>query len=270
MLGRRFGKVAVQRTGDQGRRAHLHEHYQREHPDPCHDGEHGGAKHDDNPQQERTPASQTGGGRQAPALTLPVNLVVTALLLLLARADHLAAADVGLARETVGRGLRWAGVAAGAVAVVYLIAILLPATRDAFVDKRTDLTVGSALYQAFVHVPFGTVLLEEVAFRGVLLAMAASRWGTVRGVVFSSVLFGLWHVLPSASAAQANPLVEPMFGTGTSALVVWAAVSVVATAIGGSVFCWLRLRSGSLLAPAGLHWATNGFGFLGAILARPL
>jgi membrane protease YdiL (CAAX protease family) len=28
------------------------------------------------------------------------------------------------------------------------------------------------------------------------------------------------------------------------------------------VFCELRRRSGSLLAPAGLHWATNGLSVL--------
>jgi membrane protease YdiL (CAAX protease family) len=36
---------------------------------------------------------------------------------------------------------------------------------------------------------------------------------------------------------------------------------VAGTALAGVVFCELRRRSGSLLAPMGLHWALNGLGF---------
>jgi uncharacterized protein len=36
---------------------------------------------------------------------------------------------------------------------------------------------------------------------------------------------------------------------------------VAGTALAGLVFCWLRLRSGSLLAPALAHWASNGLGY---------
>jgi membrane protease YdiL (CAAX protease family) len=46
------------------------------------------------------------------------------------------------------------------------------------------------------------------------------------------------------------------------------AVSVLATiaftTIAGIVFAELRWRSGSLVAPIGLHWATNGLGVLAA------
>jgi membrane protease YdiL (CAAX protease family) len=42
---------------------------------------------------------------------------------------------------------------------------------------------------------------------------------------------------------------------------------VLVTAVGGAVFCWLRVRSGSLLAPALLHWAVNGLGLLAVRLA---
>jgi membrane protease YdiL (CAAX protease family) len=34
------------------------------------------------------------------------------------------------------------------------------------------------------------------------------------------------------------------------------------TAAAGVLFCELRRRSGSLLAPIGLHWAVNGLGVL--------
>jgi membrane protease YdiL (CAAX protease family) len=40
--------------------------------------------------------------------------------------------------------------------------------------------------------------------------------------------------------------------------------TVLFTSLAGVLFCELRRRSGSLLAPAGLHWATNALGVLAA------
>ncbi|MFG2748367.1 CPBP family glutamic-type intramembrane protease [Streptomyces xanthophaeus] len=40
------------------------------------------------------------------------------------------------------------------------------------------------------------------------------------------------------------------------------------TAAAGVQFCELRRRSGSLLAPMGLHWAVNAFGYLVGYLLR--
>jgi uncharacterized protein len=39
-------------------------------------------------------------------------------------------------------------------------------------------------------------------------------------------------------------------------------VGALFTAAAGVLLCELRRRSGSLLAPAGLHWAVNGLGVL--------
>jgi membrane protease YdiL (CAAX protease family) len=43
--------------------------------------------------------------------------------------------------------------------------------------------------------------------------------------------------------------------------------TVVFTALGGAVAGELRRRSGSLLASAGMHWATNGLGVLFGLMA---
>jgi membrane protease YdiL (CAAX protease family) len=42
---------------------------------------------------------------------------------------------------------------------------------------------------------------------------------------------------------------------------------VLFTSPAGVVLCWLRLRSGSLLAPALAHWTVNGLGVIVAVLA---
>jgi uncharacterized protein len=40
--------------------------------------------------------------------------------------------------------------------------------------------------------------------------------------------------------------------------------AVLVTTVAGMMFCWLRERSGSLLAPILAHWATNSLGLLAA------
>jgi membrane protease YdiL (CAAX protease family) len=78
----------------------------------------------------------------------------------------------------------------------------------------------------------------------------------------SSALFGLWHILPSLGLATDNEAIGSAVGQGRSAQVIAVLGTVAFTAASGVVFCELRRRSGSLLAPAGLHWAVNGLSVL--------
>lgn len=185
-------------------------------------------------------------------------------LLALARRAGLGWAELGLGSGTWLRGLRWALAAIGVVAVVFAVSAALPLTRSAFRDSRYDFGWGHALLAAFVLIPVGTVLFEEVAFRGVLWGLLRRRHGTWVATSVSSALFGLWHVLPSLGLAQADQAIGSTVGSGSSGQAVSVLGTVLFTALAGVVFCELRRRSGSLLAPAGLHWATNGLGVLAA------
>ncbi|MFJ8464007.1 CPBP family intramembrane glutamic endopeptidase [Streptomyces swartbergensis] len=198
----------------------------------------------------------------APGAYVPTCVAAAAALLLIARWDGLTRADLGLDTVALYRGLRWSSVLVGAVLAVFLVGLALPATREAFQDERAaGLTVGELLWRVLVRVPVGTVLLEEIAFRGVLWAMVRRRRGTAWATAVSSVLFGLWHVLPSRGLSRANAAVATL-GTGPTGTVLSVAAAVVATTAAGVVLCELRRRSGSLLAPAALHWALNGFGYV--------
>jgi membrane protease YdiL (CAAX protease family) len=44
-------------------------------------------------------------------------------------------------------------------------------------------------------------------------------------------------------------------------------VTVGFTSLAGAVLCWLRLRSGSLLAPILAHWTVNGLGVIVTLVA---
>jgi membrane protease YdiL (CAAX protease family) len=185
-------------------------------------------------------------------------------LLVFARRAGLSWPELGLGAGTRRRGLAWAAAAIGAVAVVFAVGAALPLTRRVFRDSRYDLGRRDALLTAFVLIPMGTVLLEEVAFRGVLWGLLRRARGTWTATIVSSVLFGLWHVLPSLGLATANQAIGSTVGTGTSGKAVSVLGTVLFTGLSGVAFCELRRRSGSLLASSGLHWATNGLGVLAA------
>jgi membrane protease YdiL (CAAX protease family) len=193
---------------------------------------------------------------------LVVGPLVALGLVLFARRAGLSWHDLGLSRRTLLPGLKYAVGAVVAVAVVYGIGIALPLTRPAFHDVRYQLHPGAALLTAFIVVPLGTVLLEEIAFRGVLLGLVNRHRGAVWASITSSVLFGLWHILPSLRLGQANQAVGSALGTDTTGRVLAVLGAVAFTAVAGLLLCELRRRSGSLLAAAALHWATNGLGLL--------
>ena len=103
----------------------------------------------------------------------------------------------------------------------------------------------------------GTALLEEVAFRAVLPALFVARWGVVRGYAAASICFGLWHVLPALSLNKVNPVATRLFGSGVGGVAVAVVFAVFSTALAGAWWCWIRHRSGSVLATMMAHVASN-------------
>src|SRR6476661_6415133 len=174
----------------------------------------------------------------------------------------------GLARHTHARGIRWGLGVIAVVGLVYLVGVLLPMTRTAFLDVRYHLPPAGALLTAFVMIPVGTILLEEVAFRSVLwgfLSRHARMWQVLVG---SSLLFGLWHVFPAMASATGNAAIgSAVAGLGPFAKVAVVGGTVLFTALGGVLAGELRRRSGSLFASVGMHWATNALGVLFGVLA---
>ena len=188
--------------------------------------------------------------------------VCVAGLTVVARLAGLSWQDLGLGPGTWRPGLKWAAVEIGLVALVLAAAAALPLTRQAFRDTRYRLDWGGALLTSLVLIPIGTVLVEELAFRGVLWGLLRELKGTTTATVVSSALFGLWHVLPSLGLTTSNEAITGAVGSGRSAQTGTVLATVLFTAGAGVVFCELRRRSGSILAPAGLHWAVNGLSVL--------
>ena len=194
---------------------------------------------------------------------VPTNLAVGAVLLVVARRRGCSWEDLGLGGQHIRRGLTVGAVVGSAAIVAMLLVAALPMTRGFFNDARVpaDAPGWERLYQTVIRIPVGTVVFEELAFRGVLLALLCRRLRLTAAVGVNSALFGLWHIVPTLSTATANGI-EGLTRVGL------VAGSVLATAVGGAVFCALRVRGRHVLAPAILHVAFNDVGYLVAWWVR--
>ena len=190
--------------------------------------------------------------------------VAAAVLLLIGRLAGLSWEQLGLGPGSVLPGLLWGGAAAACVLLGYAVGLAVPATRGLFLDERHRVGVWSMLHRAALVVPLATVVFEEVAFRGVLWGLFEVAHGALWATMASALLFGLWHVLPAIDGTRQN---SPTERVPRAEHLRQVAGTVAFTALAGVVFGVLRDQSGSLLAPALLHWATNGLGIVAAALA---
>jgi membrane protease YdiL (CAAX protease family) len=214
-------------------------------------------------------ASNVLVNRVLPEWIYPIwNAALAAALVALALRSGVSWTDLGIDRRTLRRSALVGLLGAASVAVFFGVALAVPSWRPAFDDERAVLTLPAMLFHVLVRIPLGTVLLEEVAFRGVLPALLGGgqrwRWWPVLG---SSALFGLWHVLPSLRLVGDNAAVGAVFGGASPAVV--PILGVLATTVAGVMLCAWRHAGRGLLSPMLVHLATNSGGVVLAWLLRP-
>lgn len=196
-----------------------------------------------------------------------VRLGVAMVVLGIARGAGLSWAELGLGRDELGSGVRTGAVAAASAAATVLIGAAVPGTRSLFLDERAAAGASGGLAAQLAMITLAAVPAEELTYRSALLGL---RLGTGRRpgpVVWSSVLFGLSHVLPTLSTMSQTavgrhlaqrPLQQAAFVAG----------NVAVTSLAGAVFAWLRLRSGSVVAPVLAHAALNDAALLAGRFAQ--
>lgn len=207
------------------------------------------------PPRASTAALAAAGALAVANLIRPVvpggvwHVATTAALLGVGHWARLTSAELGLARDRVPAGLRLGGLVFAGISAVVVAGGLLGVLQD----DRVDIGAGEVALRVLVLIPLGTVLVEELAFRGVLQGLL-DRATTRRGsLVIASVLFGLWHVVPAATGGGV--------GDGDVAVPLLAVGTFLATTVAGAGFWWLRDRTGSLVAPMLAHLATNSVTF---------
>jgi membrane protease YdiL (CAAX protease family) len=189
---------------------------------------------------------------------LPWNVAVAAVLVWVARRE-VTLATMGFTRWRSGAS--WGAVLFVLTTGVLLLALTMPTFHEMYHDRRVEGSWWAWLYQVFVRIPFGTALLEETAFRAVLPALFAVRWGVVRGCLAASVCFGVWHVLPALGLNEVNPVMTRWFGTGVGGVAVAVVFAVAGTTVAGLWWCWVRYKSGSVLATVLGHVASNSVAY---------
>jgi uncharacterized protein len=191
-----------------------------------------------------------------------LNLATAVGLASFARRVGCSAGDLGIRPADAGEGLR-VGLAAAAVAGGSVaLGGAVPGTRPFFDNRRIrDASSGEAAYHLAVRIPLATALAEELLFRGALLALLRRERSLTAAILWTSLLFGAWHVLPTLEDCERNAAGTRIGDPGQGR---WLAVlaTTAATAAAGSAFAWLRLRSRSLVAPVLAHAALNASAYL--------
>lgn len=195
---------------------------------------------------------------------VPANVGGTALAIVVARRLGLGPDALGTTPRQLGPGLRAGAALAVPLAAAILIAERSPQLRRLFDDRRAvGVTVRGLAYETTLRIPLGTAMFEETLFRGLLLAWLRTRTTTGRALATSSVLFGLWHVLPTwqTMSGWAGGVLRARSAAAAAA---GLGAAVTLTACAGAGFSLLRLRTGSLAAPVIVHAAGNAVGFVAA------
>jgi uncharacterized protein len=193
-----------------------------------------------------------------------LNLVSAAGLTAFAARTGSSRGDLGIDVADASSGLRLGSGAAAVATGMVAVAAVLPASQRFFYDRRVaGVGRGEAAYHITVRIPLATALAEELLFRGALLALFRRRRSETTAVLWSSLLFGAWHVLPTIDHYQGNPagelIADPRKRRRLAVL-----ATALSTAGAGIVLAGLRLRSHSVLAPVLAHAAVNVSAYLAA------
>jgi uncharacterized protein len=197
------------------------------------------------------------------ALYVPMNLVAAALLVVVALGPlGLRPHEIGLV-EISGGGFVLGAALGGAVVAPLFMIVHRPRATRLLADRRfAQLDARSFAYHALIRIPLGTALLEELAFRGVVLAALRER-GALASAALAGVAFGLWHIVPTLNAARINrPAATRLQLLGA------VGVAFAFTTAAGLLLTALREATGDLGAPFALHSTVNSLGLVVALAAN--
>ncbi len=195
---------------------------------------------------------------------IPFNLGVLAVALFIGRRAGTSWTSMGLRGDRVRRGTRVGLLVMGVIAVGVVLAIAIPSTREIFKDDRViEHSLWWALAQALIRIPIATAFYEEVLFRGIVFGMLVRRNSPLIAALWTSLLFGFWHILPTIDTLKVNPAGDLFSGIAGFVIAIVGAVG--GTMLAGLAFLWIRLYANSTAASILAHIGTNSLAMLGAV-----
>jgi membrane protease YdiL (CAAX protease family) len=197
-------------------------------------------------------------GSLPPKFHVPIGLLASAVSSYAFRAD-VTMREQGLALRALPRGTLYGTAASIPIAATLIFGARNKHSRPMYAEERITAVSGQrAAYEMLIRIPLGTALPEEIIFRGSLLGLLLRHHPTLIAAALDSFLFGLWHVTPTLSRMPTHGLTKESTIAFRCA---WLAVTVGATFVSGLALSWLRLRSGSIVAPWMAHTTANCAGY---------
>ncbi|MSQ28046.1 MAG: CPBP family intramembrane metalloprotease [Dehalococcoidia bacterium] len=188
---------------------------------------------------------------------------VPVLLVLAWKGWGLSLEEIGLRRQRAGieAGL---GLGLGAVmAAASLLFLRFPLVLESPITYEPVRAADAAglVQRVLVSMPLDTVLLEELAFRGVLLAGLLRTRAPVVAVVVNAGLFSAWHITINFQTVASTNLHESplLFALG----LIGAHLAIFGA---GVVLAVLRMKSLTLAPCFAAHWGVNTGLLLGLFL----
>lgn len=155
-------------------------------------------------------------------------------------------------RFDIGRGVHmaWVWTLAGVAVATLVVAVahLSAPVGRMLCDRRIgQMSTAGFFTYTLLRIPLLTAVAEEVLFRGVVWLLLERLAGSTGAWIGSSVAFALAHVVVAWQQARRE---------GYS-LVRWIASTLASTGAAGLLLGGLRLLTGGIWAPVGVHAAVN-------------
>jgi membrane protease YdiL (CAAX protease family) len=187
-------------------------------------------------------------GAAASSAGLP-HLKVLGAALAWAALERLSPADLGLGHRHLGRGLLWGAVVGllGAIPIRLFFAFPLVSRRAVAQPEFEGLSRGRLLWLIGVQFLFGSAIVEEIAFRGLLHAKLVRLLGAGRALLVGNGVFAGWHLVITWYNLRRSNLPRALFP-----LLYLGALAALFG--GGLLFGLVRQGSGHLAGSVLSHW----------------
>lgn len=189
-----------------------------------------------------------------------LNLVCLAGLWFMARRYlGMSAAEMGWSGRGRWKSLLWGAAFTALVVIPFLIALrILPRIGLNIGRPQIEGMAQAGLWsRVLFRIPLGTVLFEEVIFRGIFYGYLERRGGPSRALWISSLFFSFWHIVPAYEVVSYNF----RLGLNLTGISYWI-IGLAGAFCAGIFFALIRRRTGNIAGCLLAHYLINSLALL--------